>query len=234
MPLAGVGGFNVAATEITADNMLLYPGTGDTGTMDQYPQAIVELQGVTLDNLWLYKTFDLGATPGLSGQGRVLFVSNGASDAESVLVKSTAIATDGDATFEDFAISEHASRDPRGQFDIAADGPVTLERPRINAHYLATGSITLSNTDLLMCYDYDDDDDYEVGGCPSGDPISQSYELASPGRAADPEVSESDDQWAVGGPVRDVGETIGDVADTIGMAVTETVSSIGDTIDSLF
>lgn len=233
-PLAGIGGFNIAATEISADNMLLYPGVGDTSTMERYPQTIVELQDVILQDLWLYKTFDLSKARGVKGQARVYFIVDGTSNAESIVVKSTAMATEGEATFQDFAIDEHTSSDPRGQFEISADGPVALERPRINAHYLASGSITLSSTHLMMCYDPDGDDDYEIGNCPPGDPISQSYHLSNPGRARDPELSENDDQWEFGGPVRDVGETISDGVDTVTYTVTEAASKVVDSIVSLF
>lgn len=238
VPLAGLGGFDIAASEISADNMLLYPGVGDTSTMEHYPQTVVELEDVEIDGLWLYKTFDLSNTPGVSGQARVLFVSGGTTNAESMVVKSTAFATEGDATFQDFEINEQASSDPRAQFDITADGPVTLDRPRIKAHYLASGSISLSNTNLMMCYDPDNDDVYEVGNCPSGDPISQSYGLSNRPNQRDPQVTEGSDQWEFDGPVRDVGEAIGDVVDTVTYTTTEVVSNvvetIGDAIGSLF
>ncbi|WP_136717776.1 hypothetical protein [Halorientalis salina] len=233
-PLAGLGGFDIAATEISADNMVLYPGVGDTSTREYYPQTIVELQDVQLRNLWLYKTLDLSSTPGLTGQARVFFVSAGTSNAENVVVKSTAVATDGEARFEDFAIEEERSSDPRGQFEISADGPVTFERPRINAHYLASGTIVLSNINLMLCYDPDGDDEYEMGACPSGDPISQSYRLSDRPNQPDPTVSEGDDQWAFDGPIRDIGESIGDVTDTVTKGITDGISDIGDTIDDIF
>lgn len=234
VPLAGLGGFNIAASSISASNLVMYPGAGDTSTMDRYPMTVAELQNVRIRDLWLYKTINLGRTPGLSGTARVYFVTSGTSRADNILVKSSALATDGHATFHDFAVQEHASSDPRGQFAITSNGPVTLERPRINAHYLTSSSISISNTYLAMCYDPDGDQVYEIGNCPDGDPISQSYDLSNPGRAQDPPTPHNEDQWAFDGPVKDVGQAIQDVADTVTTTVTNVVTGIADAIGSIF
>ena len=169
LPLAGVGGFTITAEEVTADNLLLYPGVGDTSERDAYPQTIAELQGTTLRDLTASKTIGLGPTPGLSGKFRVSIVSEGESVGSDVLLKSSALQSSS-AEFDDFALEEMAASDPRGRFEIESNGPVTLggtgQYPvRIRAHYLAINSISTPNLGLSVCYDPDDDDTYEVGSC---------------------------------------------------------------------
>lgn len=232
VPLAGLGGFNIAADEISANNMLLYQGVGDTSTMEHYPQTIVELQDVTLDGLWLYKTFDMDKAPGLTGQARVYLWTGGETTADNVLVKSSALSTDGGATFRDFAVTERGGSRPGTQFQITADDGITLEQPRINAHYLASSKLTVRETKLVVCYDYDEDDEYEMGTCPSGDPISQSYATGSR-PAANPPEPEINNDPTLGEAVEGIGEDIGGIAEPIGDAVGGAINTVGDALDTV-
>ncbi|MFB6178746.1 MAG: PKD domain-containing protein [Halorientalis sp.] len=149
--------------------MLLYPGVGDTSEQDAYPQMIAELKDTTITDLTVSKTISLNSTPGVSGNLRVGFVSSGPTTGSAVLLKSSALRSEG-ATFDQFSVSEMNSSDTFGQFEIESRGPVTLggsgSKPvQIRAHYLATNSISLSNIKLGACYDPDDDGTYEYGTC---------------------------------------------------------------------
>ncbi|WP_136716643.1 PKD domain-containing protein [Halorientalis salina] len=174
LPLAGIGGFTITAEEVTADSLLLYPGVGDTSERDAYPQTISELQNTDLVDLAVTKTIDLNSTPGLSGNLRMDLVSQGQTTGTSVVLKSSVLRSEG-AAFEQFEIRELNSSDTFGQFEIESGGPVTLggsgsEPVKIRAHYLATNSISVSNLKLGVCYDPDDDSDYEYGSCMSTPP----------------------------------------------------------------
>ncbi|MFD1587793.1 PKD domain-containing protein [Halorientalis brevis] len=174
LPLAGIGGFTITAEQVTADNLLLYPGNGDTSELDSYPQTITELQETTLEDLTLTKTIDLGSTPGLSGKMQISFVSTGNTSGSSVVLKSSVLRSE-EATFNDFSIKEMESPDAFGQFEIASNGSVTLEgvgsQPvQIRAHYLATNSISVPGSKLVACYDPDSDGDFEYGSCATTQP----------------------------------------------------------------
>ncbi|WP_169302402.1 PKD domain-containing protein [Halorientalis salina] len=169
LPLAGVGGFTITADEVQADNLLLYPGVGDTSERDAYPQTIAELEGTTITDLTASKTIGLDSTPGLSGKFRVSIVSQGESDGSALLLKSSALQSSS-AEFTNFSIEEMASDDPRGRFELESNGPVTLggtgQYPvRIRAHYVALNSVSTPNLGLRVCYDPDNDDEYEYGSC---------------------------------------------------------------------
>lgn len=164
LPLAGIGGFTVSADRITSDGMTLYHGVGDTSEIDAYPQAIVELTETEMIDMSLTKTMDVSGVPGLSGTAKLRIDSAGRTQGSAVVVKSSALTANG-ATFEQFAIDERNTTDPRTAFTMRADEGMEMRDARIRAHYLATNSISLSDMSLVMCYDPDGDGAYEYGAC---------------------------------------------------------------------
>ncbi|WP_299265138.1 PKD domain-containing protein [Halorientalis sp.] len=171
LPLAGVGGFNVTASEITADDLVLYPGVGNTDSEDNFPQTVVQLSNTDIQQFALTKDLDLGSVPmfPLPGTLRIKFLSPGGTDGGNVLVKSTALGAD-QATFNGFLTNDTNASDARGRWSIRSDGPVTLQGTdrsgvRIRAHYLATDRISITNLRFFACYDADDDGTFEWGPC---------------------------------------------------------------------
>jgi hypothetical protein len=238
-PIAGVGGFNLMASEITADELVLYPGVDDTSAEGTFPQTVAELRNAGLRDLTLYKTFDLQHAPGMVGQARLQLNNYGEVEGGNVVVKSSAI-TSGQATFEGFELDEDNTNDPSTALTIRSEQGTELTDAGIQAHYLAADSISLDNLQLQVCYDPDDDGQWEYGNCIVGDPVGEG--INNPGTITEVETgqlppdndpSEEDDDGDnitggdVAGPVQDA---VGGVVD----AVEDAVDAVGDAIDSIF
>ncbi|AQL42404.1 hypothetical protein BV210_06610 [Halorientalis sp. IM1011] len=171
LPLAGVGGFNITASEITADDMVLYPGVGNTDSEENFPQTVVQLSNTDIQQFGLTKDLDLGSFSAfpMSGTVRVKFMSPAGTDGGDVLVRSSALGAD-QAEFNEFLTNDTNASDARGRWRIRSDGPVTLQGSdrdgvRIRAHYLYADSISITDLRFFACYDSDNDDTFEWGPC---------------------------------------------------------------------
>lgn len=171
-PIAGIGGFNIATNEISADQLLLYPGVDDTTERSAYPQTVAELQNAELQELTLYKTISLQRVPAMTGNARIQLNSDGRVDGGDVLVKSSAITSE-QSTLRGFSLDESNTDDPATALSISADDGATLTGAGIQAHYLAAESISLNNLALQVCYDPDADGQWEQGNCIVGDPVGE-------------------------------------------------------------
>ncbi|SEO66465.1 PKD repeat-containing protein [Halorientalis persicus] len=195
LPLAGVGGFNITASQITADDMVLYPGVGNTDSEENFPQTVVQLSNTDIQEFGLTKDLDMGSLPmsPLPGTVRIKFMSPGGTDGGNILVKSTALRSD-QATFNDFLTNDTNASDARGRWSIRSDGPVTLQGTdrsgvQIRAHYLAADRISITDLRFFACYDADDDGTFEWGPC-SAD-TSAGDGSGNTGPTADAEASET-------------------------------------------
>jgi hypothetical protein len=148
LPRAGIGGFNVSATEIAADQLTLYPGSADTSNTSGYPQAVVELKNVDAQNLQLVKHFNLDYY-GLSGNARLVIWSRGATDGGAMLLKSSVVSANG-VSFTDFGIDESNTSDVSTRLEVTSQSEVDLNDPDLR---------------LAVCYDPDNDDAWEYGPC---------------------------------------------------------------------
>ncbi|MFB6178261.1 MAG: DUF6230 family protein [Halorientalis sp.] len=74
-PISGIGGFKIRADRLAGDDIILYPGTGNTENVSMYPQGIVELNGVEIQNLRLIKTFHLTQYGFSSGAARLVITA---------------------------------------------------------------------------------------------------------------------------------------------------------------
>ena len=191
VPLAGVGGFNITASEITADDLVLYPGVGNTDSEENFPQTVVQLSNTDIQQLALTKDLDLGSVPmsPLPGTLRIKFLSPGGTDGGNVLVKSTALGAD-QATFNGFVANDTNASDARGRWQIRSNGPVTLEGTdrngvRIQAHYLAADRISITDLRFFACYDADNDGTFDVGPCEGGTSSGDGSSNAAPTAEAD-------------------------------------------------
>jgi hypothetical protein len=180
VPLAGVGGFTIQFDKLTADSAIIYPGADDTSNQDKYPMAVVEMKDVEIEGLRLIKPIDVSAIPGLSGNARIVLTANGTVTAEQQVVKITKLQAE-TAVFNQQVIDETNSNNPSRAFgiwmgdaaekqnklfngrivDLQSDGPAQkLVNAKIQAHYLASSSISLPCLGLQVQYDSDGDGNY--------------------------------------------------------------------------
>lgn len=180
VPLAGVGGFTIQVDKLTAESALIYPGTADTTNQDAYPMGVVEQKGVTITGLKLIKTLDVSSIPGLDGNARLIMSADGEVTADQQMVKVTNIQAE-TAVFNQQVIDVTNSDDPSRSFgiwmgdasksqnklangrivDLSSDGPAQkLVNAEIQAHYLASNSISLPGLNLKVKYDEDGDGNY--------------------------------------------------------------------------
>lgn len=180
MPLAGVGDFKVKANQVTAQQVVIYPGVSDTSNQAAYPMAVVEQKGVTIKGMQLIKTLDVGSIPGLSGKMRMVISASKPVHADKQVLKFSNLQAKS-ASFNGQIIDEHNSNDPTKQFDIGAgsyhgrtininkSGPAqNLKGVTINAHYLASNQITLPGMQFSVQYDPSGNGNYHtlMGGSP--------------------------------------------------------------------
>ena len=195
LPLAGVGGFNITASQITADDMVLYPGVEGTDSEENFPQTVVQLSNTEIQEFGLTKDLDMGSLPmsPLPGTVRIKFMSPGGTDGGNILVKSTALRAD-QATFNDFLTNDTNASDARGRWSIRSDGPVTLQGTdrsgvQIRAHYLAADQISITDLRFFACYDVDNDGTFEWGPCSADTSAGDGSGNTAP--TADAEASET-------------------------------------------
>jgi hypothetical protein len=180
VPLAGIGGFTIQADKLTAESAMIYPGVDDTSNQEAYPMAVVEQKNVTIEGLRLIKPLDVSSIPGLSGNARIVLTANGTVTADQQMVKITNLKAE-TATFNQQVIDESNSDNPSRAFglwmgdasksqnklqngrivDLSSDGPAQkLVNTEIQAHYLASSSISLPGLGLQVQYDSDGDGNY--------------------------------------------------------------------------
>jgi len=175
VPLAGVGGFTIQANEITAQQVIIYPGVDDTSGRSAMPMAVVEQKGVEIQGMKMMKTLDVGSMPGLSGNMRMVITSSKTVRADQQVVKFSNLQAKS-ATFNGQVVDEHDSKDPTRKFDIATgsfngrtvnvsqDGrpAQVLKDVQINAHYLASNQISMPGMQFAIQYDSNGDGNYQT------------------------------------------------------------------------
>jgi hypothetical protein len=130
LPISGIGGFTISATEIEGENLKLYPAGGqdrpnDAENADQYPQGVVELTSTTITDLRLTKEFDLGEFTGFpdsAGNARLVITAgnNGTQvSTDNILLKTPKLGAQS-ATFNGLTINEQNSSNIRNTFTITA------------------------------------------------------------------------------------------------------------------
>jgi hypothetical protein len=132
-PIANIGGFQVQAETVEADNFILYPGSaqtsnsGDVATTDNYPMAVNELDNATITGFALVKEIDVGELTnndgGLSGNLSIVVASNDTVTADSILLKTPALSADVGA-FSGLTIYEESTNDLNNAFTLKANKSV--------------------------------------------------------------------------------------------------------------
>lgn len=136
-PIANIGGFQVQADSVAADNFILYPGSAQTsnssgglgGTADaNYPMAVNELENATIKGFALVKTVDIseltGNDGGLAGEAAIVVASNSTVTANSILLKTPALSADS-ASFSGLSIYEEGASDLQNTFTLKANKSVS-------------------------------------------------------------------------------------------------------------
>lgn len=180
VPLAGIGGFTIQADSLTAESAYIYPGVDDTSNQDAYPMAVIEQENVEIEGMELRKAMDVSTVPGLSGDARIVMTASDTVTADQQMVKVSNIEAES-AEFNQQVIDESNSNNPSDQFgiwsgdasqeqdkvqdgkmiDVSSDGPAQkLEGAEIQAHYLASSSISIPGLSLEVQYDEDGDGQY--------------------------------------------------------------------------
>ncbi|WP_246986488.1 DUF6230 family protein [Halorientalis marina] len=130
LPISGIGGFTISATEIEGENLKLYPAgaqdrPNDASNASQYPQGVVELTDTTITDLRLTKEFDLGEFTGFpdsAGNARLVITAgnNGTKvSTNNILLKTPKLGAQS-ATFNGLTINEQNSNNIRETFTITA------------------------------------------------------------------------------------------------------------------
>ncbi len=176
-PISGIGGFVIQADTITGEDFILYPGAGDAeNRTNAYPQGIVELNKVTIDDLRLIKRFNLNQY-GMYGNARLVITAGSGTNVTSgqLLLKTPELSAD-KAKFSGLEIDEENGADTKAgihnvltlrapanateasttrQVNLTggSNPALLLEGAQIRSTYLATNTITLPDLGLEVQFD---------------------------------------------------------------------------------
>lgn len=155
VPVAGVGGYTVAADTINGQDAFIYPQAGVDKAGGSGTAAVVELQSTDIDGLKITKPVDI---PG-GGNASVVITADDNVQSDEILLKVSSVETSS-ATINLLEIDENMADSPTRQFELRAavdqpasarhidieggSGPdVHLEDPSLQTHYLVTNRISL-------------------------------------------------------------------------------------------
>ncbi len=149
-PLAGIGGFVVAADEIIGSGFKLSPAIGETSEKSLWPQAGVELDSVTIKGMNLSKELDVSGSLGNYGIHKVLVEIIATQDVQGqgVNMRITGMVADR-AEFSSMEVNEKYSENPLNKLGLTAD-TMELTNPELNAHALSTQSIAIPGMKLKI------------------------------------------------------------------------------------
>lgn len=161
-PLAGVGGFVVAAAEIEGQGFQLVPAIGETQARSLWPQGAVTLNSVKIKELNLSKELNVSNELGNFGihKVRIEITTTGDVEGQGVRMNISGMVADL-AEFNNMEVKERRSDNPLNVLGLQADS-MKLTNPELNAHSLTTNSIGLPGMKLKIIA-YDQNGNY-VGG----------------------------------------------------------------------
>lgn len=192
LPLAGVGGFVITSNSVTADSTVIYPGVDETSgfaatnpdtgaTSNDYPQAVVELRDVSIENLGIKKTIPLSqyTADSLNGNAQIRVFAPGTSTSPNVLLKSSALGASS-AQLNGFRVQDRGDGQPGDSYKTWANSTSTLGSNTglvtIRGHYIVADRIQTSDSlAVVVCYDANpsarDGFEYGTGVCDYTDPV---------------------------------------------------------------
>ncbi|PWA13035.1 hypothetical protein DCC39_02580 [Pueribacillus theae] len=140
-PIAGVGGFVIAADKIEGTDFKLYPQLGETEKKAAWGQAAVELGTAKINGLKLSKNIDLqGALDAYNVETVDVMVTSGAGvDGKDLKLRVTGIKSE-NSTFTNLEVAEHYTDNPLKSIDLKAP-TLVLDKPELNTHFLSASNI---------------------------------------------------------------------------------------------
>ncbi|MFW5974131.1 MAG: hypothetical protein ACOCPZ_01970 [Natrialbaceae archaeon] len=162
MSVAGVGGFTVEADQITAEDSIIYPGSGETAGEGETSQILIEQRDVEIEGLTLTKEVPTSDLPGIDEDAAIVISSDETVTADEQMLKVSDIQA-GETEFGPQVIQESDSSEVEESFDIRqgenaegelendtrladmdSDGPGQhLEDAELQTHYLASSTISI-------------------------------------------------------------------------------------------
>lgn len=163
-PVAGVGGFVLSGSTISAEQMLVYPGTAEsrTGTT---PAAILEFRNVTVEDFTLAIEMNIDDVPGVQGRVniRLTSVQDANLVAEGVVLKASSARSDF-AQFQNLVVQDHYGTRPSQKLTLTGTQADLVGGVRIQTHYLAVRSFDFPAFEAEVWWDSNNDGRYEFGG----------------------------------------------------------------------
>lgn len=142
VPLAGIGDFYVKFDKLVGNGYTFYPKMGETSLEASAPQGTNEINILVIDNLQLYKDFQVG--------GQWVRVKITASKPVQITgLQQDASLIEANAIFENLVLQEKHSDDWQKQFKQSSS-KITLENATLKTHYLFQKTINMSGMKLTV------------------------------------------------------------------------------------
>ncbi|MGG1676310.1 DUF6230 family protein [Neobacillus sp. NRS-1170] len=142
VPIAGVGDFYVEFDKLVGTGYTFYPKMGETSSSDSAPQGTNLIENLTIDNLQLYKDFNVG--------GEWIRVKIAASKPVQISgLQHDAGLIQADAKFQNLVLQEKHSDDWQKQFKQTSSS-IVLEHAKLKTHYLFQKTINMNGMKLTV------------------------------------------------------------------------------------
>jgi hypothetical protein len=142
VPIAGVGDFYVEFDKLVGNGYVFYPKMGETSSSDSAPQGTNEMDNLVIDNLQLYKDFQVG--------GQWIRVKITASKPVQITgLQHDASLIEANAKFQNLVLQEKHSDDWQKQFKQTSS-QIILEHAKLKTHYLFQKTITMNGMRLTV------------------------------------------------------------------------------------
>jgi hypothetical protein len=142
VPIAGVGDFYVEFDKLVGTGYKFYPKMGETSRETSAPQGTNLIDNLTIDNLHLYKDFQVG------GQWiRVNIVSS--QPVQITGLQQDAGLIEANAKFQNLTLQEKKNDDWTKQFQQTSSN-ITLEKAKLKTHYLFQKTMSMNGMKLTV------------------------------------------------------------------------------------
>jgi hypothetical protein len=142
VPIAGVGDFYVEFDRLEGQGYKFYPKMGETSREKSAPQGTNLIETLTIDNLQLYKDFQVG--------GEWIRVKIAASKPVQISgLQHDAGLIEANAKFENLVLEENLSDDWQKQFEQRST-KIILEKAKLKTHYLFQQTINMNGMKLTV------------------------------------------------------------------------------------
>ncbi|MRG86285.1 DUF6230 family protein [Salinibacillus xinjiangensis] len=144
VPIAGVGDFYVEFDRLEGTGYEFYPKLGETSAADSAPQGTNLIDELTIENLKLYKDFDIG-----DGWIRVKITASKPVQIEGLQHDAGMIQAN--ASFQDLVLEENNSDNWQEQFQQTSSS-IVLKDAKLKTHYLFQEKMNMNGMKLTVDY----------------------------------------------------------------------------------